>query len=647
MKKRRFIILGMVTLLFAACQSEDRFIDQVATEGEGTVSFTVSAPDALGVTRAYNAAISNSAKGGITNVDCTNDYDLRYQLAIYRIEGDGTFTEVITPQLQVVTSYAPVTYSFKLAPNKDYQVVAWADFVATGTTADLHYNTSDFSNITCLDAEDKQLNDESRDAYFVTKKVEVKASAISENIVLKRPFAKIRFITTDWGGEGLDMPDNFKITYKDCKRFTNINALTGDSDSKDLAASESTVYTGIIDKANKEYALGYDASDKNRTLVVDYLMTENSANQTPIHFVLENLNGAEAVSTYDFTTNIPIRRNFLTTIMGDLLSVGAEFNVSCDEVFEDEYNDYYTDSEFYPTAPAYDEATKTYTITSANELAWIAATSGTISHESEAENIGNLVRGATVKLANDIDMKGINWKSINYWDRNNPLTFDGGGNTIYNLRMDAMGGIKTGLFSRATANIKDLTVENATINYTSSQVGTIAGQLAGDIDNVTVKHVFIRVNNYDTTNPAIINVGGLVGMHVHGDLTDCTAIDVNIEGYHGIGGIVGKIITWWNVPKKVYTRCHVEKSTIWDTAKSGVGLMQVGSIFGYTEQNIDLVDCTETENTYKVYAYNDEKFVILTSDDIVDGNTTGYGPTNKLYGRHSPGKIVDITTTAP
>ena len=637
MKKKCFIILGMVTLLFAACQSEDRFIDQVATEGEGTVSFTVSAPDALGVTRAYNAAISNSAKGGITNVDCTNDYDLRYQLAIYRIEGDGTFTEVITPQLQVVTSYAPVTYSFKLAPNKDYQVVAWADFVATGTTADLHYNTSDFTNITCLDAEDKQLNDESRDAYFVTKKIEVKASAISENIVLKRPFAKIRFITTDWGGEGLDMPDNFKITYKDCKRFTNINALTGDSDSKDLAASESTVYTGIIDKANKEYALGYDASDKNRTLVVDYLMTDNSANQTPIHFVLENLNGAEAVSTYDFTTNIPIRRNFLTTIMGDLLSVGAEFNVSCDEVFQDEYNDYYTDAKFYPTEPAYDTATKTYTIETANELAWIAA---------NAKQVEGM-KIASIKLANDIDLKGIEWTPINIWDTNYP-TFDGNGKTIYNLCIDGNRSGSKGLIGIATMHIKDLTIENATINNVSSIAGAIAANLYGSVTNCVVKHVFIRVRDYDIADPVIINIGGMIGIHSSHELRDCKAIDVTVKGYHSVGALVASVVE--NNGGQVslnrdYYNCHVEKSTVWATALNGNGMKQAGAIFGVGRQVITLHDCTEADNTYKIKPYGDADYVVITSDEIVNDNTSPYGPTNKLFGRGE--QKVDIVTTAP
>ena len=121
----------VVALLLGACQSNDHFIDQVVEDGEGTVNFMVSAPDALGVTRAYNAG-SNSAKGGITNVDCANDYDLRYQLAIYRVDANGP-VQIITPQIKTVDTYSPVSYSLKLAPNKTYRVVVWADFVTQGS----------------------------------------------------------------------------------------------------------------------------------------------------------------------------------------------------------------------------------------------------------------------------------------------------------------------------------------------------------------------------------------------------------------------------------------------------------------------------------------------------------------------------------
>ena len=123
----------------AACQSEWPS-DSVVSEGEGNIIFQVSAPEAMGITRAGGE--TNSALGALTNVDFSQ-YDLRYQLAVFRIEGDD-YVEAVSPQKKIVDSYEPVTYSLRLTPNRNYQVVVWADFVRQGETEDLHYDTHDF-----------------------------------------------------------------------------------------------------------------------------------------------------------------------------------------------------------------------------------------------------------------------------------------------------------------------------------------------------------------------------------------------------------------------------------------------------------------------------------------------------------------------
>ena len=225
MKKLFYPLVGLCALL-ASCQTE-KFTDGVI-EGDGNVNFTVSAPELIG-TRAVYGENSNSARGGITNVDFAA-YDIRYQLAVYRVDGEEdakTYEQVITPQPIIVDNYQPVTYSIRLTPNRDYKVVVWADFVLQGQSEDLHYNTADFENITCIDGLDAQLNDESRDAYYISHDLKLGSQPVSGDLILKRPFAKIRMVATDWGYGNLEMPDNFKITYYGCKRFTNINALTG------------------------------------------------------------------------------------------------------------------------------------------------------------------------------------------------------------------------------------------------------------------------------------------------------------------------------------------------------------------------------------------------------------------------------------
>ena len=91
----------------------------------------------------------------------------------------------------------------------------------------MHYNV-DFTDISIKDGLDAQLNDESRDAYFFMKNISV-TQTFGETMTLKRPFAKLRVITTDWASEGMEMPDNFKVAYHDCVRFSALNAVTGEA----------------------------------------------------------------------------------------------------------------------------------------------------------------------------------------------------------------------------------------------------------------------------------------------------------------------------------------------------------------------------------------------------------------------------------
>lgn len=330
MKRLQSVLLGgMASLLFSACSQD---LDQTGPNpGEEVVRIQLEAPEAMQLTR--SVAGTNSAKGGLTNVDWTK-YDVRYQLAVY--SEDGTQL-LIAPQSKVYDTYGPATFEFRLTPNTTYKFVAWADFVTQGSEEDLHYNTADFTNISIItdNDRDKTINDESRDAFFVTKNIEI-GQTFNESLTLKRPFAKIRVVTTDWdeSNGAVAKPDNFKITYHDCKRFSGLNAVSGEAIGE-VDADASTVYVADIamdGDGGKLYEGGYDATSTNRTLIVDYLVA--TPDQQPIHFKFDILAGTAPVRSWDFTTNIPIQRNYLTTIIGNLLSVGGSITIDIDENFD-------------------------------------------------------------------------------------------------------------------------------------------------------------------------------------------------------------------------------------------------------------------------------------------------------------------------
>ncbi len=344
MKFFKSTLIGLLLIGLSSCQ-RDAIESAISGSEDAVYRVTVGVEDLVGVPF-KNAYIPSrtSAKGAITNVDFV-DYDLRYIISVY----DKTGTKVIVePLVKTVDSYEPVTFSFKLRPNRDYKFVVWADFVKPGEKEDLHYDTSDLTNITCKDPDNAQINDESRDAYTISKDETLGEDNKSINLILRRPFAKLRIVTTDWDTtNGIDnvSPDSFRITYYGSKRFNNYNAITEESNSEMLPDLDhaTTVYTGDIafSKEMKYYDLGYDATPTNRTLVVDYLMTDK-AEQTPIHLRFESLSkeftspqGPMQLSVYDFDINVPLQRNYLTTLLGNLLTVHAAVSLSIDRDFYD------------------------------------------------------------------------------------------------------------------------------------------------------------------------------------------------------------------------------------------------------------------------------------------------------------------------
>lgn len=636
-QKIKFFLASLAMLLIGvSCQRND----QLGSNDPGKVVIKLSLPEDMQALRA--SANSSSAKGGITNVDMSQ-YDIRYKLAVYNANNDL----VIAPMIKTVDSYEEITYELRLTPNRQYKFVVWADFVKQGQTTDLHYNTSDFLNITCLDAADKKLNDETRDAYWIAKDINVGTTAINETLVLRRPFSKIRVVTTDWGLVPADKPDYFSIQYygTDCKRFNSMNLLTGVSTGTPLTAkgdASIVTYDVNVDKDNKDYKLGYDSDEHNRTMTVDYLMTDKSE-QTPLHVVFTAKKGGAAgqvISTYDFTVNVPIQRNYLTTLMGNLLTTATRIKVVIEENFVEEYNNH--QSWFAPqgATPKVPTITtnvvagttiKTYHITSREELMWLADTPG----ELGANKI--------FKLESDIDMNGIDWFPIGHRDGafGGPCgTFDGNGHTLRNFSVQKFlyksSGFfsskeqQTGVFGEWYGDIKNLTFENITINglegvkvepgnthNESAYFAGCIGYFCGNLDNVHAKNVFIKGAKGILKTQ---NVGGLVGYTNPAtpfEFKKCSVTNITIQAKGTqIGGMVGSL---------------QKNHTLTECTANYVSLRVNGSyttnIAGFVG---DIVDATGVKfDKCKV-----ENVEFLKYDGTINSD---YAPTDPLYGKSRNG----------
>ena len=390
---KKLLSILALALCFVACQNEGV---ENATNGDlVNVVLTVDAPE-LGATRADADANAgkNSAFGAIdffNDADWAN-YDLRYILEVYDANDNGDGEPIYRERLvNYLEKYAPTTFDLRLVPNREYKFVVFADFVKQGANEDLYYDTTDLRNITAkTDAEGWNAMNEARDAYFVSKNLEVETS-LRETLTLTRPFAKLRVIATDLDYiAGYSAPGYVVVTYHTEDLYKSFNAVNGKLNTTKLADTE-LVY-GFEVKKNAPYTEGYDAEAKNQTLFADYILARDGQ-QTPVNFKMAvyESKGGRLIKQTDFNTQIPVQRNHLTTIIGDVLTTEANITIVVNDDFVEEMIN--PSMEVAPAAPAVTATAEGNTVT----LAW-EAVEGAAKYYTRLVAEGNLAFEETTEL---------------------------------------------------------------------------------------------------------------------------------------------------------------------------------------------------------------------------------------------------------
>ena len=390
---KKLLSILALALCFVACQNEGV---ENATNGDlVNVVLTVDAPE-LGATRADADANAgkNSAFGAIdffNDADWAN-YDLRYILEVYDANDNGDGEPIYRERLvNYLEKYAPTTFDLRLVPNREYKFVVFADFVEQGSKDDLYYDTTDLRNITAkTDAEGWNAMNEARDAYFVSKNLEVETS-LRETLTLTRPFAKLRVIATDLDYiAGYSAPGYVVVTYHTEDLYKSFNAVNGKLNTTKLADTE-LVY-GFEVKKNAPYTEGYDSESNNQTLFADYILARDGQ-QTPVNFKMAvyESKGGRLIKQTDFNTQIPVQRNHLTTIIGDVLTTEANITIVVNDDFVEEMIN--PSMEVAPAAPAVTATAEGNTVT----LAW-EAVEGAAKYYTRLVAEGNLAFEETTEL---------------------------------------------------------------------------------------------------------------------------------------------------------------------------------------------------------------------------------------------------------
>lgn len=298
----------MIVAVAIACQHDEEALD-VVVGGEVSTVVEVTVPD--NGTRADGCGSDKSVfENGVFDSDTT----MRYILQVFHRAENG---QVTRSERQVkFNSDRSIAFDVKLIPSRTYTFVVWADVVAKQpeseafTDTDLHYNTSDLTNITTINNNTWVAMDESRDAYAGRAIVENYSSASNINIKLQRPNAKLRVLTSDIT-DPQNAPAKAKVAYTS-KHRTAYNALTGE------------VAEATLENVTHEYTISniYDepSADGDFTLFSDYFFANDNENDK-VSFNIEFMDASDnIVKAITFDTGIGVLSNHLTTIKGALLT---------------------------------------------------------------------------------------------------------------------------------------------------------------------------------------------------------------------------------------------------------------------------------------------------------------------------------------
>ncbi|MBO7285973.1 MAG: hypothetical protein J6U69_05190, partial [Alistipes sp.] len=489
--KKILFSLTFIAAMLTSCM-RDSGLDY---EGRGSVDVTVgvSAPE-LAATRAAMTGM-NSGLGAIdnfTDVEWAN-YDLRYIFEVYDVTpGFEDFdTPVKQRMIQTYDSYQETSFQLRLIPNRQYKFVVWADIVEQGSEDDFRYDTSDLKCITRIG--DVKPMDETMDAYFVQQNITIKDSA-PQSLVLTRPFGKMRVISTDIDELNVgSVPYEVYVTFYNHPIFQSLNALTGNAENE--VADVSYHYTVSKDAP---YTLGYDYSPANQTIFADYIFAQSQVyGDQEVNFSIQvNEAGGREICHHTLDTQIPLGRNKLTTIIGNLFTTSTEFMISIDDDFSGEYIvDNIWNGEFAELpAPGAD--------------GWIE-----IDNPSQlATLLSGDCDGMNVRLVEDMNFDGLVIPSYSSTatGNNNSFVFDGNGHIISNFK--TAGGVSAGLFSDLVkATVRNLTIQQALVAPDAATraagdfyAGALVGRTYGNC-------VFENVHVINSVVNGVNKVGGLIG----------------------------------------------------------------------------------------------------------------------------------------
>lgn len=281
-------VATLIALTTAACQKEKLFDSQTA--GEETVTFTVKTDAA-----ATKATADGDGQGAGLN---------RCLVAVYMKTADPALPYKLYDTPAATGSGLNYTFTVNLIRKQTYQIVVWAD---KGETV---YDVNEGLTLVTRKTGDVACNSDAYDAFYASTEF-VQGTTTSTAITAKRPFAQLNLITKDLNENF--QPGAVSVTYSSPQSFNPFNGTVSADMTEVTYKADSPYYnTATVTTATQH------------TLVMNYLFAAEG-DQTILPSV--KMTAKLTVDAEIEVANVPVRRNYRTNIIGNLLTEQTNFTI--------------------------------------------------------------------------------------------------------------------------------------------------------------------------------------------------------------------------------------------------------------------------------------------------------------------------------